>query len=68
LLETDCSSPLASVAIGEPGIDNNGQRYQRVRVRVAAVPPGRHDALIKILTSHGTFSEITVPIRMEAPQ
>ena len=62
LTGVECSSDLVRVAIAEPEIDELGIRRHKVSVTVSEVPPGRHQAAVKIHTDDPMYPELTVPL------
>jgi hypothetical protein len=57
------SFPYLRVHIGEPRRDPGGLWTRALQVEVAAdCPPGRHDAVLRILADDATYPELNVPI------
>jgi hypothetical protein len=57
------SSPYLRVRVGEPRRDPAGHWARALQVEVAAdCPPGRHDAVLRILAEDATYPELNVPV------
>jgi hypothetical protein len=57
------STPHLRVRLGEPRQDPAGYWARTLQVEVAAdCPPGRHDAVLRILADDATYPELNVPV------
>jgi hypothetical protein len=66
LIEARCTSDLVTVAIGDPGTDEEGATTIPVSVSIAAdIPPGRYPAWILLTTDDSVFPELRVPLLIE---
>lgn len=66
VLAANTTSPLAEAEVLEPTRNDEGQAVQRVKITIAGeVPPGRHEAVVRILTDDDVYSQLTVPLKIE---
>jgi hypothetical protein len=57
------SMPHLRIRVGEPRHDPAGYWTRTLQVEVAAdCPPGRHDAVLRILADDATYPELNVPV------
>jgi hypothetical protein len=66
VLAANTTSPLADAEVLEPSRNDEGLAVQRVKITIAGeVPPGRHEAVVRILTDDDVYSQLTVPLKIE---
>jgi hypothetical protein len=66
IVGVESSSPLVSVEVLDPEKDADGNHRQRVSITVTgAVPTGRHNALVNIVTDDAVYQTLRVPLVIE---
>lgn len=68
VIGVESSSELVTAELGTVDRDDAGNRRLRVSVTVAGqVPPGRHRALVTILTGDPIYGKLQVPLLVQGP-
>jgi len=67
ILDVSSSSSIVQAVIGRDRVSAEGQRTAEVLVTVGAVPPGKHQVFVEIVTDDPEYPQVRVPVLVIGP-
>jgi hypothetical protein len=68
ITSAECTRHFVETQIEESEVDENGHWHEHLKITVSGkLPPGRTDAMIRIVTDDPEYRNLRVPLRLEGP-